>query len=97
MGKEDAVVKPRQPLGMPTRAQLPVLLLMLSGLESKDIARKLGLSERTVKQHRSNMMLRTGCLTSGQLCYWAAINGYRPARAYQQPVSDVQPMSEHAA
>ncbi len=60
-----------------TKRQQEVLTLMLCGLATKQIADKLGLTDQAIKHHRVKLMRRTNTKTSGQLCYWAAINGYR--------------------
>jgi len=44
-----------------------VLLLVVDGLLNKQIAAQLGISEKTVKVHRSRVMHKTGARTAAQL------------------------------
>ncbi|MCY1206154.1 HTH-type transcriptional regulator MalT [compost metagenome] len=49
-----------------TQRHSPVLLLMLEGLSNRDIGRRLGLTERTVRQHVSAILQRLGVHTRKQ-------------------------------
>ncbi len=52
-----------------------VLMLVGSGLSSKQIARKLGLSHRTVEAHRANVMRKMGARSLAELLNRAALVG----------------------
>jgi DNA-binding NarL/FixJ family response regulator len=54
-----------------TPRELDVLRLMHTGLLSKQIAKELGVSQRTVDSHRGNLLSKTGCRNSFQLGVWA--------------------------
>jgi ABC-type phosphate/phosphonate transport system substrate-binding protein/DNA-binding CsgD family transcriptional regulator len=47
-----------------TRRELQVLELMSAGLSNKEMARKLGISIKTVELHRSNLLRKTGMQSS---------------------------------
>lgn len=49
-----------------------VLRLVAAGLANKQIARKLGISERTVKQHLTNVFATIGVADRTQAALWAA-------------------------
>jgi DNA-binding NarL/FixJ family response regulator len=49
-----------------------VLLLVRGGLANKQIARKLGISERTVKAHMTNVFQRLGVTDRTQAALWAS-------------------------
>jgi DNA-binding NarL/FixJ family response regulator len=55
----------RQPL---TRQQLAVCDLVVDGLSNKQIGRWLGISYRTVEDHRSVAYRKLGVRTGGELC-----------------------------
>ena len=50
----------RQPLATLSSRQLQVLLMIVEGLSTREIAEKIGLSIKTVESHRSAMMRRLG-------------------------------------
>lgn len=52
-----------------------VLRLAVGGLTNKEIARRLGISHRTVEVHRSRILLKTGCSTLLGLAQLAAEGG----------------------
>ena len=59
----------------PTRStdrEREVLLLVRGGLANKQIARKLGISERTVKAHLTNVFQRLGVTDRTQAALWAS-------------------------
>jgi DNA-binding CsgD family transcriptional regulator len=59
------------PSGLTTR-QREVALLLGSGMSNKEIARRLGLSVGTVKQHVHTILLKTGARTRFALVALAA-------------------------
>lgn len=54
-----------------TAREREVLELVASGLANKQIARKLGISERTVKAHLTNIFQRIGVTDRTQAALWA--------------------------
>ena len=52
-----------------------VLELVTQGLANKQIARRLGISERTVKAHLTNIFQRIGVTDRTQAALWAERNG----------------------
>jgi DNA-binding NarL/FixJ family response regulator len=57
-----------------TEREREVLLLVRSGLANKQIARKLGISERTVKAHLTKVFQTLGVSDRTQAALWAADN-----------------------
>lgn len=57
--------------GQLTAREHEVLELVASGLANKQIARKLGISERTVKAHLTNIFQRIGVTDRTQAALWA--------------------------
>lgn len=55
-----------------TDREREVLLLVRSGLANKQIARKLGISERTVKAHLTSVFQRLGVTDRTQAAIWAS-------------------------
>jgi DNA-binding NarL/FixJ family response regulator len=55
-----------------------VLGLLLEGLPNKNIARKLGISEKTVKSHLTSVFRVIGVTDRTQAALWAERNGLRP-------------------
>jgi DNA-binding CsgD family transcriptional regulator len=53
-----------------------VLLLLIGGMTSKEIATHLSLSEDTVKQHRKNIIRKTGCKSTADLVAQAIKRGW---------------------
>lgn len=65
-----------------TARELDVLEAMATGLGCKDIACALGISEHTVRKHRSNMCSRLGLRNAVELVVHARMHGWlRSARA----------------
>ena len=63
----------------PTSRQVEVLRLAGIGLSGKQIARRLGISVRTVEDHFSALRQRTGVRSQGQLiAYWTAAGLVKP-------------------
>lgn len=56
--------------------ELEVMHLMTSGLMTKEIAYKLGISPKTVEKHRVLIHLKTGCHSATELLRWAIRNGH---------------------
>ena len=56
-----------------------VLTLTTGGLTNKDIARQLGISPRTVENHRARMMEKMGAANLAELCRMAAVCQISPA------------------
>ncbi len=57
-----------------TDREVEVLRLVHSGLSNKQIARKLGISERTVKAHLTRVFQRLGVADRTQAALWASRN-----------------------
>ncbi len=62
------VLRPAQEL---SAREVEVLRLVAGGLANKQIARKLGISERTVKAHLTNVFQRLGVTDRTQAALWA--------------------------
>ena len=58
-----------------TPRETEVLTLVRQGLANKQIARRLGISERTVKAHLTSAFQRIGVLDRTQAALWAERNG----------------------
>ena len=58
-----------------TRRESEVLALVRKGLANKQIARRLGISERTVKAHLTSTFQRIGVTDRTQAALWAERNG----------------------
>ena len=58
-----------------TPRESEVLALVRQGLANKQIARRLGISERTVKAHRTSTFQRSGVVDRTQAALWAERNG----------------------
>ena len=54
-----------------TQRELEVLDLVRQGLANKQIARRLGISERTVKAHLTSVFQRIGVVDRTQAALWA--------------------------
>ncbi len=57
-----------------TKREKEILALICQGLNSAEIAEKLFLSERTVENHRANLLDKTGCRNSLSLVIYALRN-----------------------
>jgi DNA-binding CsgD family transcriptional regulator len=53
-----------------------ILQLLITGMTSKTIARYFSLSEDTIKQHRKNMIRKTGCKSTADLVGQAVKKGW---------------------
>ena len=58
-----------------TAREREVLALVVEGLANKQIARRLGISEKTVKGHLTNLFQRIGVADRTQAALWAERNG----------------------
>lgn len=58
-----------------TGREREVLLLVVEGLANKQIARRLDISEKTVKGHLTNLFQRIGVADRTQAALWAERNG----------------------
>jgi DNA-binding NarL/FixJ family response regulator len=58
-----------------TPREREVLILLRQGLANKQIARRLGISERTVKAHLTSTFQRIGVVDRTQAALWAERNG----------------------
>jgi DNA-binding NarL/FixJ family response regulator len=58
-----------------TARERDVLKLVIAGDANKQIARKLGISEKTVKGHLTNLFQRIGVADRTQAALWAERNG----------------------
>ena len=65
----------RPPIVELTGRELEVLRLVVDGLANKQIARRLGISEKTVKGHLTNLFQRIGVADRTQAALWAERNG----------------------
>jgi DNA-binding NarL/FixJ family response regulator len=57
-----------------TQREKQILELICQGLSSTEIAGKLFLSERTIENHRANLLDKTGCRNSLSLVLYAVRN-----------------------
>jgi DNA-binding CsgD family transcriptional regulator len=74
-----------------TSRQAEVLRLAAAGLVAKEIARRLGISIRTVEGHFGVMRQRTGARNMAELAAWGAARGiahYQPQDGKTVPVAD---------
>jgi two-component system, chemotaxis family, CheB/CheR fusion protein len=69
-----------------TSRQKQIMELVLAGQPSKNIAADLGISQRTVENHRNAIMTRTGCRSLPALARLALAAGPQADRAGGQPV-----------
>jgi DNA-binding NarL/FixJ family response regulator len=58
-----------------TGREREVLALVVEGLANKQIARRMGISEKTVKGHLTNLFQRIGVADRTQAALWAERNG----------------------
>lgn len=63
------------PLDAPTRRELEVLRLLAKGNTNRQIAGLLGLSTRTVENHRANLMAKLGLVSRVELVNYAELQG----------------------
>lgn len=60
-----------------TTRQAQVLSLLMSGMVTKQIADRLGISDYRVKQMRHELLVTSRTISQCQLGAWAYSNGYR--------------------
>jgi two-component system CheB/CheR fusion protein len=70
-----------------TPRQREIMLLVLAGEPSKNIAADLGISQRTVENHRASIMLKTGSRSLAGLARLALAAG-PSARSRRPPPGD---------
>lgn len=58
-----------------SKREIEIIVLISDGLDNKEIAKNLFISEPTVKKHRSNIMSKTNCTNSPQLIKYCLLNG----------------------
>ena len=58
-----------------TDREIEVLRVMIKGISNAEIAKELGITENTVKQHIKHMMEKTGCKSRTELAIEARISG----------------------
>lgn len=58
-----------------TERELEVLRIMITGASNATIAKKLSISESTVKNHIHNMLEKTGCASRTELAIEARVSG----------------------
>ncbi len=78
-----AIVNARQTARVPsdlTPRETEVLVLLASGMANKEIGRALGISEKTVKAHLTNVFQRIGVSDRTQAALWAQRRGLLSAR-----------------
>lgn len=73
--------RPRSPrVGPLTPREVDVAIHVAAGLTDREIARTLGLSERTVSKHVSNMLAKIGAKRRAQIATFAIANGLTSQR-----------------
>lgn len=73
---DDAIsVAVREKLSHLTSREREVMMLAIHGHQNKEIAKRLGISHRTVELHRSRVMRKTGAATLLELASMAAVGG----------------------
>ncbi|WP_242477908.1 response regulator transcription factor [Rubrivivax gelatinosus] len=72
-----------------TARERQVLEAIAEGLACRDIATRLGISEATVRKHRSNMLAKLGLRNAAQLVAHARTRGWLaafPVQHFREPV-----------
>lgn len=64
----------RDPRKLTTR-ELQIVKAIADGLDTREIAARLGISESTVETHRANIFRKLGMLRSTQVVRWALQEG----------------------
>jgi DNA-binding NarL/FixJ family response regulator len=74
-GLSNANNVPARSARQPTPRQQEVLKLLAQGCSAKEVARRLGVSQRTVEHHKYNMMGQLGIKTTAGLIQYAVKQG----------------------
>ncbi|MDQ2091594.1 PhnD/SsuA/transferrin family substrate-binding protein [Marimonas arenosa] len=69
---------PTEPPVQLTQRESEILALVAQGLSSKEIARNLGISPKTVEFHRSNLLRKHDAKSAAELVQKAAVHGQNP-------------------
>ncbi|HUB24777.1 MAG TPA: response regulator [Tepidisphaeraceae bacterium] len=77
-----------------TSRELELLRCVVAGLSSKQIASQLGISIKTVANHRANLMAKTGALNAADLARLSTLAGIATASA--GPVIEPNPPEQRA-
>lgn len=78
---------PEYPVPAPFSArETEVLLLLAEGLTDKEVARRLGLSDHTVRRHRAHLLAKAHVGNICALLYQAIAAGWIPLRERNGPV-----------
>ncbi len=80
-----AAVEARSPLARLTPRQLEVMRLVANGCSTREVARALRLSEKTVESHRQQVMKRLGVENTAGLVRYAVRVGF----ALPSPVGEI--------
>ncbi len=72
--KEYVYFHPEQESALLTPQEKKILNFIVAGLNSRQIADKLFISERTVSNHRANILRKTNCKNSSQLLSFASLH-----------------------
>lgn len=74
MGKQNEKLKYLDCLGSLSQREKEILDLVVGGNSSKEIARILGISHKTVEAHRGRLMSKLGVKSSGDLMHLSMLN-----------------------
>lgn len=74
----DARARPPEPAEGLSEREREVLAMVAEGLPNKLVARRLGISEKTVKAHLTSIYRQIGVTDRTQAALWAVRNGVRP-------------------
>ena len=77
MARNEAESAARERLAALTPREREVLASIVEGASSKEIARRLSLSPRTVETHRAHVMSKTGAGSLSTLVRLAILAGFR--------------------
>lgn len=95
LARDGEALQQRERLAQLTSREHEILLLVIAGQANKEIARRLGISHRTVEIHRSHILQKTGVANMLELAQLAASCGLPVARDMQAgPDDDVPPAQD---
>ena len=77
MGVKDTIVREDSAFGSLTAREREVLMLITQGLGNAEIAERLSISEKTVRNHVSNLFDKLGVWTRAQAMVFAQDHGFR--------------------